>query len=206
MILTNILLPNSLIAVVQVTTSASQRSLDFQSITPNIAKMNKLFVIFTVITTISIFNAIAPTAQATNSYPPVAIEATPNPTSIARRTSKPKIKVQSSKVSSMVRTFKPIRFQAGKKALVLGSNDLKSILKKHHPKAYGRHSGLTETETFFPRKTKTRYIVKAIRSVFKQNRHQISQGKTLVTGIYKNKKYELGYDHRDRIRHFVPKK
>ena len=169
--------------------------------------MNKLFAIVSIFTTIAISNAIAPTAQATNLYPPVAIEATPNPSSIARRTSKPKIKVQSSKVSSMLRTFKPIRFQAGKKALTLGSNDFKNILKKHHPKAYGGRSGSTETETFFPRKTKTRYIVKAIRSVFNQNRYQISQGKTPVTGIYKNKKYELGYDnHRNRIRHFVPKK
>lgn len=168
--------------------------------------MNKLSVIATIFTMIVISNAIAPTAQATNLYPPIAIEATPNPTSIARRTSKPKIKVQFSKVSSMVKTFKPIRFPAGNKTLILGPNDLKSILKKHHPKSYARRSGLTETETFFPRKTKTRSIVNAIRSVFKQNRNQLSQGKTPVTGIYKNKKYELGYDHRDRIRHFVPKK
>jgi hypothetical protein len=168
--------------------------------------MNKLLTIITIFTTISIFNAIIPTAQATNLLPPVAIEATPNSTLIARRTSKPRVKIQFSKVSSMVGKFKPIRYQAGKKALVLGSNDFKSILNKHHPKAYGGRSGLTKTETFFPRKTKTRYIVKAIGSVIKQNRHQLSKGKTPVTGIYNNKKYELGYDYRDRIRHFFPKK
>jgi hypothetical protein len=62
------------------------------------------------------------------------------------------------------------------------------------------------TETLFPRKTKTAFITKAIGSVFNQNRQNISQGKTPITGTYKGKIYELGYDKRGRIRHFFPKK
>jgi hypothetical protein len=167
-------------------------------------KMKGILNTFMLLTTFAASNVIFSTAQAANLRPLVVIESSLDSTLIARRDSKPKIKIQFTKSSSMLRKFKPIKFRAGKYTHTLGSNEMKSILKKHHPKAYDKRD--KDVETFFPRKTKTRNIVKAISFIYKQNRHHISQGKTPVMGVYKNKKYELGYDGRGRILHFVPKK
>jgi Bacterial EndoU nuclease len=169
-----------------------------------ITTMKKLLI--SILTMIAISQAISPTAQAASLASSTPMLTISNPPLIARRTSKPKVKVQYTKASSMLRKFNTRKFPAGGSPLVLGSNDMRSILKKHHPKAYTGRSNSTKKETFFPRKTKVGHLVNAIGSVVKQNRRQISQGRTPVTGTYRGKKYELGYNKSRRIRHFFEKK
>ncbi|WP_295615275.1 hypothetical protein [Chamaesiphon sp. GL140_3_metabinner_50] len=157
-----------------------------------------------IFATAIINSTIISSVQANNSSPSTSSISSPNPKLIARKDDKPKKTVQHTKISSDLVNFRTQKIQVGTKTLSVGRNEIRSIYGKHHPKYYTGRS--KDKETFLDRRTKPADTIAAMRSILGRNRNAVSNGITPVTGTYKGKKYEVGFNSKKgRVRHFVPK-
>lgn len=119
----------------------------------------------------------------------------------------PKIGKVSNALTAALRGFTTRRYTIGKgRQLNLGSNDMKHILERHHPKYWSGQS--KSTQTFFKDRMSIDDVSEAIESVVKQNMKELKEFKpnksTRITGTFKGVLYELAFDNQGRIRQFFP--
>jgi phenylpropionate dioxygenase-like ring-hydroxylating dioxygenase large terminal subunit len=114
-------------------------------------------------------------------------------------------------LTKALKGYKTQKFRLGDRRLVQDRGDISRIMKNHHPKFYNPEKKTKQLETMMPKKWTHRDVSRATAAIIKQNRKNGSKIGSILTGTYRGKKIEVGYNRdtngrlKNHLNHFVPK-
>jgi hypothetical protein len=124
---------------------------------------------------------------------------------------KPIVRKGGAELQKALKGYRTKRYRIGDRRLVMDRRDMGRILSNHHPKFYNPEKKTKKLETMLPKKWTHGDVSRATKALIKQNRNQGSKIGSILTGTYRGKKIEIGYNRdakgriKNHINHFVPK-
>ncbi|MBD2740936.1 hypothetical protein [Coleofasciculus sp. FACHB-1120] len=120
----------------------------------------------------------------------------------------PSIRIQPNRLRAALSTFRTRRVKIGSTNFTLGPNDMRHILREHHPRFWnlGNPNKKKKVQTFFRENMTVDSISNAVISVANQNRQKLSRigfGTAQVNGVVNGVTYVLGVKQ-GRLHQFYP--